>query len=341
MEFEKKIHDIIYPSKSIIYGVLNWGLGHATRSCPLIDYIISLNKKLTIASDGIALRFLQKRYPKIKFITLDSYNIDYRSNSLWYNTFRQGPKIWKAINSERKKLLHLSIRDDYDLIISDGRLGFRHNKVPSYLISHQITIPLKDKILSPLINYINHKNIRKFSEIWVPDFQDRILSGDMSKSSNHKVQYIGPLSRFNSKVSSNADQQKKYVIAAILSGPEPKRTELEKKIIQLFKGRKGRFLIVRGTEDQRIYNKIENIDFIPLANEAILLDIFNKAENILSRSGYSSIMDYYIMGIKAILIPTPNQPEQEYLGKLHQQSKLFTVISEKNLNKIDLTGLIT
>ena len=41
------------------------------------------------------------------------------------------------------------------------------------------------------------------------------------------------------------------------------------------------------------------------------------AERIIARSGYSTIMDLYTLGVleKAELIPTPGQPEQEYLAQ--------------------------
>ena len=39
-----------------------------------------------------------------------------------------------------------------------------------------------------------------------------------------------------------------------------------------------------------------------------------KAEYVISRSGYSTIMDIIALGKKSILIPTPGQTEQEYLA---------------------------
>ena len=47
-----------------------------------------------------------------------------------------------------------------------------------------------------------------------------------------------------------------------------------------------------------------------------------KAEFILSRSGYSTIMDIAALQKKSILIPTPGQTEQEYLAD-HLMKKQF------------------
>jgi hypothetical protein len=43
--------------------------------------------------------------------------------------------------------------------------------------------------------------------------------------------------------------------------------------------------------------------------------MLNSSELIVCRTGYSSLMDLLQVGKRAILIPTPGQPEQLYLGK--------------------------
>jgi hypothetical protein len=46
---------------------------------------------------------------------------------------------------------------------------------------------------------------------------------------------------------------------------------------------------------------------------------------VICRSGYSTIMDLIALGKKAILIPTPGQTEQEYLGKiLHERGAFYS-----------------
>jgi len=47
-----------------------------------------------------------------------------------------------------------------------------------------------------------------------------------------------------------------------------------------------------------------------------------KAEFIISRSGYSTIMDIAALQKKSILVPTPGQTEQEYLAA-HVTKKQF------------------
>ena len=72
-----------------------------------------------------------------------------------------------------------------------------------------------------------------------------------------------------------------------------------------------------------------NITIIPHLNDEQLVPALLGAKHIIARSGYSTIMDFYALNIlgKAELIPTPGQPEQEYLATWNAQKALF---SQKN-----------
>jgi UDP-N-acetylglucosamine:LPS N-acetylglucosamine transferase len=51
-----------------------------------------------------------------------------------------------------------------------------------------------------------------------------------------------------------------------------------------------------------------------------------KAEFVISRSGYSTVMDIAALQKKSILVPTPGQTEQEYLaGYLLKKQFAFCV----------------
>jgi len=49
----------------------------------------------------------------------------------------------------------------------------------------------------------------------------------------------------------------------------------------------------------------------------------NRTNLVISRSGYSTLMDVGVLGIKALFIPTPGQIEQEYLDGIIQRRKRF------------------
>src|SRR5690606_9409624 len=126
-------------------------------------------------------------------------------------------------------------------------------------------------------------------------------------------------SRFES--CENKDETKIYDAAFVLSGPEPQRSLLEDKIVAQLKNLSGNYILVRGT-DKPMHNHLKSLKCIDLAYGDILVEIIKKSKIVVSRSGYSSIMDYYFLGNKALLIPTPGQVEQEYLAEHLEVSKV-------------------
>ena len=57
-------------------------------------------------------------------------------------------------------------------------------------------------------------------------------------------------------------------------------------------------------------------------NEAML-----SAKIVVARSGYSTIMDLAVLGKKAILVPTAQQTEHEYLARYFESKKVFYSVS--------------
>ena len=105
---------------------------------------------------------------------------------------------------------------------------------------------------------------------------------------------------------------------------------LEQEIVQRFTGKKDQVLIVQGLMGRpstRI--KRGNITIVPSMNDAELEAALKEAKHIIARSGYSTIMDLEALGllrtksskttVQIELIPTPGQPEQEYLASLHNK----------------------
>jgi len=63
-----------------------------------------------------------------------------------------------------------------------------------------------------------------------------------------------------------------------------------------------------------------------------LNELLNNSEYIVARSGYSTIMDLLAVKKNAILIPTPGQTEQEYLGQYLYKKKWMYSVAQKNFN---------
>jgi UDP-N-acetylglucosamine:LPS N-acetylglucosamine transferase len=60
-------------------------------------------------------------------------------------------------------------------------------------------------------------------------------------------------------------------------------------------------------------------------------DLLNRSKLVISRSGYSTIMDLAIIGTKALMIPTPGQIEQEYLSKYHNEKGTFYSVNQDKI----------
>lgn len=308
--------------KRILVAPLNWGLGHATRCIPIINALVKHDFEPILASDGSALELLKKEFPNLLCLELPSYNITYskKGGRFKYKILKDSPKILKNIKSER--LATVDIVNSYALsgIISDNRFGVSHKSIPCVFITHQL------QVLSGCTTWfstkMHQKIIKKFDECWVPDNRNvHNLSGKLGHINSISIspKYIGPISRFVKK-----DLPIKYQIMVLLSGPEPQRSLLEKKLITELQSYSGNVLFVKGVVESSIKSTIENhITFYNYMTSDLLEKAINESELIISRSGYTTIMDLAKLGKRAFFIPTPGQYEQEYLAKVLCENKLF------------------
>ncbi len=294
---------------------LHWGLGHATRCIPIIRALSGYGYNVLLASDGPALILLRKEFPDLPFLELPSYNITYPKNGNYFRwkLLMNLPQIQKTIKAEKKVVKELVAKGEVDGIISDNRFGVRNKDVPSVFITHQLNV------LTGGTSYFSskiHQNIiRKFDQCWVPDVADIVmnLSGKLGHLDEElpNVKYIGILSRMVKK-----ELPKKYDFLLLLSGPEPQRSLLEKKLLNEFKNSEKAILLVQGkVEEKQNLTKRNNIEIVNFLKSDGLEKAINECEVVISRSGYTTIMDLAALEKKAFFIPTPGQYEQEYLAK--------------------------
>ena len=301
-------------SKKIIVAPLFWGLGHATRCIPIIEQLINLGKEIIIASDGEALELLTSEFPHLPAESLPAYNVKYKGETLTSIILGNGSNVLSAMLRERRATKRLYKKYKPDLIISDSRFGFRHPSVKNIIITHQLYVNCKNPALRYFLNVMNTRLLNSFDACWIPDTSDHSLSGELSINSRVKNQsYIGPQSRLKKYPISN--EMKTYDVAIILSGPEPARTKMESSLITHFGNSEKSFCLVRGTNKLNQLQLPKNWHVIPRANSSQINDILLGSKEIISRSGYTSIMDYAHLGIGAYLLPTPGQSEQEYLAE--------------------------
>ncbi|TVZ56180.1 uncharacterized protein (TIGR00661 family) [Lutibacter sp. Hel_I_33_5] len=314
--------------KKIIVAPLNWGLGHATRSVPIIESLIENRFTPIIASDDDSLQFLKKEFSSLETIQLPSYHIKYGKNLRW-NLLLQTPKILKAIKKEEQVINNFINADDEVIgIISDNRFGVTSDKVKSVYITHQLQV--LSGITTFFTSKIHQKFINKFDECWIPDTLNSDFSGTLSQAKTIKIpkKYIGVLSRFKKETLT-----KEVDILIILSGPEPNRSKLEYKLIEKFSNFKGTVVLVQGNiESQQKITEENNITIFNYVLSSELEKLINQSEIVVCRSGYSSIMDLAVLNKKAFFIPTKNQSEQEYLAKYMEERNLAPFCKEDDFS---------
>lgn len=317
--------------KRILVAPLNWGLGHATRCIPIIRALLAQGAEVLLASDGRALDLLRQEFPELKSFALPPYNIHYKWPSMMINMALQLPKLARAIYREHRAIQKLAKAQALDLIISDNRFGCFHDSVPSIFMTHQLNIITPDRLSSLMVNGINHFMIRRFHECWVPDYEGATnLAGRLSERvKGLSLRYLGPLSRMQFQARENFQ----YDLIAILSGPEPQRTYFEETIVKQLLRLPYRVLIVQGRSEQRAQRQLSStIDCISFLTATELNQAILDSEVVLARTGYSTLMDLEVLAKKAILVPTPGQTEQAYLGKRWRSREGFAIVNQDQLN---------
>lgn len=329
-------------NSSVLISPLDWGLGHAARSIPLIKKFADNGNNVTVfASSGIC-NYLQERFPDINYITDKTTHITYGFGGTgFFKTLSIIFKINKQIKTEQGLCANLCANNNFDLIVSDNRYGFRNKNVKSVLITHQLApIPpwwlYFGKFI--LMRFLK-KTYKAFSEVWIPDNQNDVgLAGKLSHPnfSVPNIKYIGALSRFYI-YNKPLNIKNENFILIITSGPEKHRSEMAKKVSKSFKNIEISVVIV-GTA---LEGDFTNIRFKKSVSDEEMLMLLLKACLIISHSGYSTIMDLFAVGRSAIIFPTKGQTEQKYLAQLHKDYFIsfnnYKVLSE---NKIEFKNFI-
>jgi uncharacterized protein (TIGR00661 family) len=315
----------------VLVAPLDWGLGHSTRCIPIINKLLNQDCEVFIAAEGACRFLLQNEFKTAVFLNIKGYRVNYSKNKslMPLKLLVQLPKILYRIYRENSWLKQIIKEHAIDAVISDNRLGLYNKTIPCVYITHQLKIKTGFRFTEWLAQKVHYYFINKFSECWVPDtIEKNNLAGELSHPGNLPkipVKYIGPLSRFE-KMPVNI----KYDIVVLISGPEPQRTVFEKIILKELKNYYGKLLLVRGlpADNFLISSEIASLEIknhLP-ANELNLA--IQQADLIISRCGYTTIMDLVKLQKKAILVPTPGQTEQEYLADYLMKQKLFLCVKQ-------------
>jgi hypothetical protein len=317
----------------ILVAPLDWGLGHVTRCVPIIKELLANDCDVWLAGDSTQEVLLRSEFPNLPFLSLPGYDIEYLKTpvGLLWKLILQAPRIISSIKAENRWLNRIIKIHGIDGMISDNRFGLYHSYAPCVFVTHQLNIksPL-GKWNERLLQKWNYKYINRFKECWVPDLAgENNLAGELSHPSippRVPVKYIDPLSRFEK----GEIQEVEGRLLFILSGPEPQRTILENKIINEVSRYARTASIVRGLPSSQ--SVIPSTGMIKVYNHLSASELnqeIEKADWVIGRSGYSTVMDLAKLQKKSILIPTPGQTEQEYLAQFLFQRKAAYTVGQK------------
>jgi uncharacterized protein (TIGR00661 family) len=171
----------------------------------------------------------------------------------------------------------------------------------------------------------------------VPDHRENGIAGELSHQQNKptNILYTGPLSRFEALENIPII----YDIIISISGPEPQRSIFEKIILAQIKFTEKKILIVRGLPsiNEVLPHENASVKIVNHLSSSELNKAFHQSKIVISRSGYTTIMDLMKIKKKAVLVPTPGQTEQEYLAYYLMKSGFFYSVDQ---NKFSLDSTI-
>ena len=202
----------------ILIAPLNWGLGHASRCIPLIQRFLDEGHEVVLGGDGESLTLLRRHFPKLRYVYLAPLNLRYSAGK------RQ---VWAMLKAIPKLILwsikdHLLLRsvlqeETFDQVISDNRFGLYSATTESIYITHQLHIMLPKgwRWAESIASRLHARIYTRFNKVWVPDYEDKgqSLAGELShpkskiENRKSKIEYIGPLSRFQSSNRQSSNRQ--------------------------------------------------------------------------------------------------------------------------------------
>ena len=321
----------------ILVAPLDWGLGHASRCVPIVQFLVEQGFEVIIGGSGDSLAYLQRRFPDLVSVELPSARMNYGRRGMMSIPFLFSMlRFAMNVRREHRALKRIISQYSVDYVISDNRLGLFSKMVPAYYITHQLNFDngFLNRLSARMMKRLHRHYIYKYRYCFVPDVDGELsLSGLMSETEMN-VRHLGPLSRFvaTRRIVGQGDFD-----LLPLSGIEPQRSALEKIFIGKYSAMPdARLHIVRGvTSDVSVLDLPSNITFENNPSDDRIAELILSARRIFCRSGYSTLCDLAALGRRAVLVPTPRQPEQEYLAARFSEKFGFVSYPQDELEKLN------
>ncbi len=294
--------------KRILISPLNWGMGHVARCIPLVQTFLDNGNTVFAAVSEEQGAILRAYFPSIELVNHEGYPFVFHGKGNFsLDLARQFKQLNKRLLDEQEQTELLVNELAIDVVISDHRYGFRSKNVPSILLTHQLNLPVR--WYEGWVQKMHDKFLRCFDEIWIPDTIDSSLAGNLSQNTKgFNCAYIGALSRFQL----NAIPEMKTIDSVIIaSGPAVYAEQFIREQLK-------KLLDPENTVIIAAPDVLLNMGELPVSTQSSAdwktsdTSILH-AKKVISRCGYSTLMDLSVLKVPFSLTPTPGQREQEYL----------------------------
>lgn len=324
MQLRALIWDEAMNGLRVLFAVHDWGLGHATRCLVLIRGLLAAGHTVTIISYGRALRLLRQELAEhCEFIELRDIPkpLSRRAAAFYVKMSLSMPQVFLTFRRERREVERLCATGRFDRVISDSRFGVCHHDVPSYYLFHSLRqiIPGRPRRLERMVELSQQRLLANGQKILIPDEAVNGLAGDLchnvDPSWNGRTEYIGILSSVE-----RTEQQPDIDYFISVSGAEPQRTIFENMVLSQVQQLSGRVVVALGRPDaDPSAEQNDRIAVYSYLNRVQQQQFMNRARLVITRSGYTTLMELAELGKPALLVPTVGQSEQEYLARHHEE----------------------
>lgn len=334
----------------ILVAPLDWGLGHATRCVPVIREFLAQGAEVELAVVKANAGFFREVFPELRQRVAPGYNVVYPkygfNMALWL--LKNSAHLNAVMRYEHRYAEEMVERHGYDVLFSDNRFAFFSKKAYSVYMTHQrrIAFPPALVALEGIGIRWHRARMRNFDEVWVPDVEtapgyagalshlpahgQQVMGGGRDSRGERAsfgvggapaVRFVGPLSRFDAPCSGTSRvagslNAHEYRVVAVISGVEPARTQFENRLRDILRDVPGEHLMILGKPQAPRRHWTEgNIEFVTHLPTGEFACAVRDADWVISRGGYSTVMDMAYLGAKCIFVPTPGQYEQVVLAR--------------------------
>jgi hypothetical protein len=323
----------------ILWGVCGWGLGHATRSLPILRRLVPEHDVFVYAEGG-ALALLRRELAEapVRFLRAVPYPNIFGPGPLALRFFAHAPRLVAAMRAEHAETRRLVAAHRIDRIVSDSRWGVSAPGVPSFFVSHHLRqlAPPRLRAAEWLTEAVTWRALRgRYRRILVPDVEaggglSGRLAHELGRYRPDEVRYVGPLSDVTRRpVRRDVDT------LVVLGGPEPSRSALEARLVPGLAHLPGRTVVLRALpQGDGPPWPLPGVEARPHAPKPERDVLFSAARLVVGRSGYTTVMDVATVGARALFIPMRGQTEQEYLAARLAARGLVHAVAERDLDLV-------